>query len=71
MIFFDDFLDGNFIDFDRKRIPETVGERLLFHDVFDSVPPVVCLKLPWLTLVFFWLHSGSIFVVLGTLFDPF
>ena len=35
------------------------------------VPQVLFLKLPWLTLVPFWIPFDSILIALGTLFDPF
>ena len=68
---FDDFGDSIFIDFYRKWLSETMGERFLFPHFFDSVPQVVCLKVHWLTLARFWNYFDSILIVLGILFDPF
>ena len=56
---FDNLGDGLFIDFDQKLFPQNVGASSLFPHLFDPVPQVVLLKVPWFTLAPFWSFVSS------------
>jgi hypothetical protein len=52
------------IYFDKKRIPFPVAGIRQNLYLFEHVPQLVFLKVPWLTLAPFWLPFGSMLVVL-------